>query len=820
MMRYTLIHVILLLFTVRVMAQDSNHVHACRVKIPPKIDGVLNEEVWQAASPATLFVQSDPDYKAASTQKTEVKVLYDDNAIYIGAMLYDTHPDSIKHELGARDDEGLNSDYFTVALDTYNKLIDAYHFEVSAGGIQLDFKIQDPTFDAVWTSKVTLNKEGWCAEMRIPYSAIRFPAADTSQWRISFHRIIRRRRELSHWPFIPKDDPKVIKYFGYLDDLHHIKAPLRLSLIPYLSVYAERSPDYHSDGSYSYSNALSYGAGADIKYGLNEKFTLDMTLLPDFSQVQSDNKVKNLSYREITYQENRPFFKESVELFSKNMLFYSRRIGRTPTLHDSIPLHLKPGETLDDNPSQTRLLNCIKLSGRTNKGLGIGIFNAVTDNAYASIHDSTGRHRTVMTEPFANYNILVLDQQLKNSSSVYLINTSVLRDHSWANSDVSGAGFELLNKKNSARIVGDLAYSQRFNGDSTGEAAYDRTGYKYNIGLEKVGGRLTYGIRHNGISNTFNQLDMGYYIVPNMCNTFTFITYDQFVAGKRFRNAEISVDNNFSTNFMNGNRTQNQTDVNAYCMLLNYLVFFGGANISPQHNLDYFEPRVAGKVYQTRRFVAGYTGVSTDYRHPFALDLKLIGAQYVNEDIGGAFIQAELGLRYRINDRISVTYNATLSRDNYNEGFAALDSAGNPVIGGRLLNTVVNGLKMKYIFSPTMALTLNARHYWNTGTYLHYFNLNTDGTLREYPQYHQVNDFSYNAFNIDLVYTWIFSPGSSLSLIYKNAIETNVLGSFTPSYTYDFNNTMLSPQINSISLKLLYYLDYQELKSIVHRKKE
>jgi len=460
---------ILLITTFPAFGQDTlKSLHAVRVLAPPHIDGLLDEEIWKEVPAASGFIQWDPFYKAPSSQQTEVKIVYDDDAIYVGAYMYDAHPDSILHELGSRDDQGLNSDYFVVSFDTYDKQIDAYNFGVSASGVQLDSREQDDTFDAVWLSAVKLTEKGWCAEFRIPYSALRFPGAKEMKWRLQFRRNIRRNRELSRWPFYPKDDPKYIKYFAHLEGLADIKAPTRLSLIPYLSVSAENSPDYNADGTYnSNSTGLSYGAGADIKYGLNDRFTLDATLLPDFSQVQSDNRVKNLSYREITYPENRPFFKEGVELFTKLGLFYSRRVGRIPTLHDSVQLYLPKGSVIEDDPSQTRLLNSIKLSGRTSKGLGIGFFNAVTDNMYATVRDSLGNRKKILTEPLTDYNILVFDQQLKNSSSVTLINTSVLRDKGWMNADVTGLGFELLNKKNNVKLSGEEALSQHFKKDST-----------------------------------------------------------------------------------------------------------------------------------------------------------------------------------------------------------------------------------------------------------------------------------------------------------------------------------------------------------------
>ena len=419
---------------------------AVRITIPPKIDGVLDEEVWKNVPIATDFIQYEPNYKAPSTQHTEVKIIYDDNAIYIGAFMYDTHPDSILHELGSRDDHELNSDYFYVFFDTYNKLIDSYIFGVSASGIQLDTRLQEENYDAVWQSSVKINKQGWCAELKIPYSAFRFPDSKEQKWRAEFQRVIRRNRELSRWAFIPKNTGAIVKYFGKLEGINTIKPPLRLSLTPYISNYYETIPSQTINGVSGYEKSSYYNAGAGIKYGLNQSFTLDMTLLPDFGQVQSDNKVKNISYIETLYEDYRPFFKEGTDLFNKNM-FYTRRIGKTPSKFYLVPEMLNADETIVKNPSQAKLVNAAKISGRTVGGTGLGIFNAVTDNTYAIVKNLAGHERKILTEPLTNYNAIVIDQQLKNSSSINFMNTNVLRNGSeFRNANVSALEIKLLNK--------------------------------------------------------------------------------------------------------------------------------------------------------------------------------------------------------------------------------------------------------------------------------------------------------------------------------------------------------------------------------------
>ena len=169
----------------------------------------------------------------------------------------------------------------------------------------------------------------------------------------------------------------------------------------------------------------------DLKYGINESFTLDMSLLPDFSQVQSDNKIKNLTAFETVYEEQRPFFKEAVDLFMKGDIFYSRRIGKTPALFYSLDDNLNEGEHIIKNPVQQRLINATKVSGRTKNGLAIGLLNAITAHTYAKVAEEPGTTRKVLTDPLTNYNLLVLDQALKNNSNFYITNTNVVRDNNF-----------------------------------------------------------------------------------------------------------------------------------------------------------------------------------------------------------------------------------------------------------------------------------------------------------------------------------------------------------------------------------------------------
>lgn len=792
---------------------------AVRAETAPKIDGVLDDSAWANVLPATDFVMSRPIENSTPTQKTEVWIVYDNTAVYVGAMMYDTSPDSILHELGLRDGvdpnsnsgyTDINADLFRFVIDPYNSRQDAYDFGVHASGVQLDSKFSDFTFDAVWESAAKINDKGWVVEMKIPYSAIRFPKKTIQAWGMQITRYIRRNREFDQWCLVPSGAYNAQLYWGTMHGIERINPPLRLSFTPYVATYVERTPVFDSDDNYSYSNGFSYNFGADVKYGIDERFTLDMTLLPDFGQVQSDNKIKTLGYEEITYDENRPFFKEATELFSKDGLFYSRRIGETPTGFYDVEGQLNDGETIIENPSQAKLLNATKISGRTDGGMGLGYFNSITDNTYAVIEDAGGNTREILTEPLTNYNVLVLDQQIKSTSRVYFINTNVLRSKGYDDANVSGAGYTFANSKNSYATDGSVALSQQFSKtENAGEQTYsDQLGYKYFAGVRKISGRFQAGISRSGISPTFDPLDLGYYITNNRVQNRIYVQFYQFQPTKTFREGNISMSANYNTTYDNPDRTFFEINASSWANLLSYNALFGGGGFTPVSSHDY-DPRINGKFVNTVRYWYAYAGVSSDYRKRFAVDLTQNISNFVDSFKSEGF-NTDLALRFRVNDKLTLNYSLGFYFDPFNFGFANYEGDNN-IYGGRKTYTTVNRIATRYIFKNDMSLNISARHYWFTGRYRRYFLLIDNGDVIDYPNYGGYNDFSYNAVNIDVVFSWRFSPGSNLSIVYKNAIEYD--GPFiTQDYSKNMKETWNLPQTNSFSIKVLYYLDYLNLK--------
>jgi len=811
-MKKILFYILVFFFMGALNAQNPEKQYTpLKVLNPPKIDGLLEDEAWMKAAVISDMIQSMPQEGHEPTQRTEVRVVYDDNAIYVAAMLYDTAPDSIKHELGIRDDAEINADLFKVGFDPYNNQQDAYIFEVYASGVQKDSRVLDLTYNAVWQSAVKINNKGWSVEIAIPYSAIRFPTKDKQSWGFQFARNIARSNEYEQWSLIPKDATTYLRYWGQLKDLENIKAPLRLSLSPFASFYYENAPTQNGTIN-KYENSFGYSFGADLKYGIDEKFTLDLTLLPDFSQVQSDNKVKNLSYQEIVYNENRSFFQEGTELFTRGSLFYTRRIGRTPMGFNSIENHLRSGEVVQENPSKVKLLNAIKLSGRNNNGLGVGLFNAITDNTYAVVTDTNGNKRKILTEPLSNYNILVFDQQLKNSSSIYVINTNVIRDKGHDDANVTGAGYTFCNKKQSYATDADFALSQRFSKDTLNDNTFDDLlGYTSFLGIRKITGLFQWGYSNSIISKTYDARDLGYYAVTNKMKNRLYLAYNIYKPTKTFLQIYNTLTMDYLINPLTGKMAPG-TSINFdnYTQFLNYWTLSAGGAFAPFETTDYDEPRVEGRFSKSFRYYYLYAGFNTDSRKAFETGVLLTVGNFIDRFLTENII-VSLAFRYRVNDRLTFNYTFDYNTDPYNYGFANFDEDNNSIFGTRRMLTLTNVISAKYMFMNDMFASVNVRHYWNTCKYRDYYTLLDNGDIAYNGTYAENNDYNYNVFNVDFMYSWQFAPGSQLSIVYKNAIETQE-SDLIYDYYRDLKHTIESPQSNSLSLKVMYYLDYQYLK--------
>jgi hypothetical protein len=779
----------------------------------PRIDGNINEPVWETATTLTEFRQHSPVFNANPSFPTKVLLLYDNEAVYVAAILSDPHPDSIANQLGERDNEDLNADYFGIGFDTYNNQQDAYYFLVSASDIQVDGRKADGTYDAVWESSVKITENGWNVEMRIPYSAIRFPAKATQEWGLQAIRRVRRYREEMQWALEEKGAGDSMIYWGKLSGFENIKPPLRLSFTPYLSANIQHNsdPEYKDEPLTS-----SFNGGMDIKYGINESFTMDMILLPDFSQVQSDRIQKNLTAFELIYDENRTFFNEGTDLFQKGDLFYSRRIGRTPLKYNSPYYSLDTDESVTQNPVAARLLNAVKLSGRTAKGTGIGIFNALTGNTWATIkNDVSGEERKVLTDPVTNYNILVVDQALPNNSSVYLINTNVTRPAGWDDSNVTGGGATIGDKSKTYFVSLNLAAS-KWNKAGT-EVIYSSgesyTGYNYGFSFLKRRGKFQFSVYQSALDKHFNINDLGINRTRNQQNRGVYLSYRIYEPFGAFLNfsQSLGIDQTRSLDSKKNINTSLQYKGNT--TFKNYLSVWWGLTVWPYDRHDFYEPRRTGRYYIAPGLAGGNFGFSSDYRKKFALDGQF---EYTNDFDKNHTTWIEIEPIFRFNNRFSASIETGIGNYPTDIGYIS-QNTDTIFFGRRNIDLLENSISGKYMVSRRISISIWLRHYWQKANYTEFFTLEENGRLTTFSGYENPSlnrsapNFNYNFFNIDLNIGWEFAPGSMLSIVWKNAIEHED-GLYKTNFTDNLQRVFNSPQLNMFSVKALYHLDYLQLR--------
>jgi hypothetical protein len=412
------------------------------------VDGILDETAWGTAQVATNFTQHTPDTGEPATERTEVRFLYDDNYLYIGARMYDSNPGQIAATLFRRDGNEY-SDWFYVGIDSYNDNRTAFVFGVNPRGVRKDFLIyndnqEDMSWDAVWETSATIDEEGWTAELKIPLSQLRYngEAGEMKSWGINFSREIARIGESSFWaPTLP-DDSGIVSHFGRVNNLHKLPEKNRLELLPYLSGQLNRSPGDQQNPFYKQYDP-SFSLGGDIKYGLNSNLTLTATVNPDFAQVEVDPAVVNLSAFETFYPERRPFFLEGAEIFSFGFnsnielgdtprLFYSRRIGRAP--QGSVPGN--PEYT--DRPNQTPIAGAVKLSGKSSGGWSVGFLNALTLEQDARFSPDGNEIENIAVEPLSNFTVGRIKRDFREGNTVVgLMANSLYRDLSDPNLESS-----------------------------------------------------------------------------------------------------------------------------------------------------------------------------------------------------------------------------------------------------------------------------------------------------------------------------------------------------------------------------------------------
>lgn len=431
-LKLDLLVVLLLVVPFTLPAQENKYPkkvhHAARLTDgPPHIDGRLDEPMWLNANRGSDFIQHEPSEGKAPSQKTEFAIVFDENDLYVGIWAYDTHPDSISRRLTRRDQ--VDGDIVGVEIDSYHDHRTSFGFWVSASGVKMDRiatddgRTEDDTWDPIWYVQSAITQEGWTAEMRIPLSQLRFSEDNDSGWGFNVLRSVFRVEETSLWQPVPRNASGMVSYYGDLIGVSGIKPRKQADITPYVvgSVVTDRVIEgnpYAKKGT-----GFQYNAGLDSKIGITNNVTLDLTINPDFGQVEADPSEVNLTAYETFFQEKRPFFIEGRSILSMSLMFgdgdladenmfYTRRVGRRPQGSPTI----EEGEYIHQ-PEFTTILAAAKITGKTEKGLSFGLMESITQNEVAEM-DLDGEKRYETVEPLTNYLVGSIHKDYNDGNTV------------------------------------------------------------------------------------------------------------------------------------------------------------------------------------------------------------------------------------------------------------------------------------------------------------------------------------------------------------------------------------------------------------------
>ncbi len=731
---------------------------AVRAVESPRIDGWLDDEAWSEAPVARDFVQYRPDPGQPASERTEVRVLYTDDAIYIGARMFDSDPAGIIRRLARRDEE-VTTDAFHVAIDSYFDHRTAFRFSVSVAGVQSDGLLfsdtdEDPDWDAVWESATRTDASGWAAELRIPFSQLRFAASardgGASTWGINFRREIARLEESSVWSPLPEDGSRVVSAFGTLRDLEDIRPRRSLEVRPYVLSSATRAPGTADDPFHSATD-LRETVGGDLKYGITDNLTLNVTVNPDFGQVEADPSVVNLTAFETFFPEKRPFFQEGADIFdfalgapddqNNESLFYSRRVGRPPQGFVTAP------SDYQQVPEATRILGAAKLSGKTADGWSVGFLNALTSSEMARFAGPLGTLGEQLVEPVTNYAVgRVIRDFRDGESAIGLIATATNR-----RPDAGGALAFLTDQA----YTGGIDFRHRFgngnyeiNGHVIGSTvsgsaeAIERiqrssTHYFQRPDLEHVGlvptrtrlsgssstltfskvsgGNWRYGLFAENRSPGFEANDLGFQQNSDYRVGAAWVSYQQFRPQWAFRNWGVNMATWSGWNF-GGERQFTGGNVNGNFQLRNFWRGFAGFN-QEWAGLASTQLRGGPALYQPSQWNS-FGGIFTDSRKAIGL-----GAIF---NAGGEYSTAthrwgiSPNVRLQMSSRLQLNLGPSLQWNERAWQFVSRPGAsdGTHYVFARLSQRTVSiTTRLNYTFSPDLSLQFYAQPFVSAGNY-------------------------------------------------------------------------------------------------------
>jgi hypothetical protein len=799
-------------------------VEAKKVAKGIKIDGKLDETSWKEATLLSNLIEFRPTpFKPeANTNRTETFVMYNNEGIYFGGKCYEQTIDSITRELVGRDGFG-NNDFIGISFDTYNDKQNGFEYFLTPLAEQFDAKIsvgnnenggEDFSWNAVWEGKCVVEKDGWNFEMFIPFSAIRFGKGKMQNWGINVFRRRIKTGQTFAWASINPLINGSLTQEGFWNGITDIKPPLRLQFSPYVSYYATTFSKVQPGEK---KVVQQFNGGMDVKYGINQAFTLDMALIPDFGQVQTDNRVLNLSPFEQQFSEQRPFFTEGTELFNKGNLLYTRRIGKNPNQVNYNYDNSNTYEEIIKDPQETKIINATKVSGRMQNGLAIGILNAITAKQHAIIQNTiTKEERKVQSFPTTNYNMIVLDKTLKNNSSISFVNTNVLRGGSDYDANVSMALADFNDKTNTWNIGGKAGVSNLI-----GAGPNDKTisGYTQSIYFGKTSGKLNFNMYSDYTDKKFNKNDMGYLSNNNSFENGFYVGYNINKPKGWYNRIGGNINGYWSSLAsaidplkQKGHMFQeNFIAANLFGQTKSLWNFNANINNRMESN-DYYEARKTGRVFKRGGRTSFFARINSNQakKYFFAFSLNYRKGRQFSSTHGGYI---DLTQKIRFNQKFSIEHNINFDNIIDQAGFGKIDTTG-IWFTRRNTNTLENSLNLKYSFTNKMGLTLFVRHYWSGVDPKQLYLLNTKGYLDETnTNKPDINTLKRNTnfFNVNMVYTWQVANGSFLNIAWQDE-SAEGSSNYEAGYFKNLDRIFQLNHANTFSVKLVYFIDYLHLK--------
>jgi hypothetical protein len=756
---------------------NPSPIQAIQPERPIRIDGLLDEEVWQTEG-YSGFRQSDPQDGAPESEKTVVWVAYDRNSLYVASRLYDSSPEGIVSRLGRRDAD-VESDWFVFAIDPYFDRRSGFLFAVNPAGSIMDGTLfndegKDLSWDGIWKCAARIDEKGWAVEIRIPYHQLHFKQKDSYTWGVNFFRTIKRKNEQSVYAWIPKEESGYVSRFVALNGIHDIHPGRVVELLPYTAGRAHYSPAIPND---PFRTGASYegNAGFDLKSSLQTYLTLNLTVNPDFGQVEVDPAVINISDQETYYLEKRPFFVEGADIFrfgyggantvqglgwNEPSFFYSRRIGRSPQGYITSPGFV-------DSPDWTTILGAAKITGKVGDGWNIGVLTALTQREYASFARAEERF-SLEIEPFTSYNVLrvqkefnsgfqglgfiatgirrnlrtlMLEDTLPRSALGYGLDgwTFLDRDRTWVVTGWIG-GTRIWGKDTAITGIqmSSLHYYQRPDADyvQLDPAATSLSGWAGRIYLNKQNGPFVFNTSIGAMSPGFHAVDMGYHTRGDIINGHIEAGYQSFHPGKLFRNWKVTLTTCRSYDF-GGTRTDENYVLDAKAQFLNY--WSTGVYLSYDPNRYSHWLTRGGPLARYPWGFSRQLSISSDNRRPIVVTLS---GHYRTHPYGSYNYSLGGSIRWKPNSNLSLSLGPGYSwRHSVGQYITqVIDPLKTETYGVRyILSDVIQEtasleVRLNWIFTPRLSLQAYIQPFIGVGDFF------------KYKELHAVRTFDFDVF--------------------------------------------------------------------------